>query len=245
MNARILIADDEPLLRAQMRETLAQLWPNAQLVGEAEDGPGALSLANTCQPDIAFLDIRMPGLSGIDVARALSGRCHVVFVTAHDEYAVAAFEEGAVDYVLKPADPARLARTVTRLQDKINTPPADLTPLLARLTPIAQRAATWLQASVGNTIHFITLAEVIYFQAEAKYTKVVTDRLEAHIRKPIKELAAELGSDRFWQIHRGTLVAVERIAAVQRHGDAMQLLLRDHPTRLTVSQAYQHCFRSQ
>ncbi|SFU57211.1 LytR/AlgR family response regulator transcription factor [Pseudoduganella namucuonensis] len=243
---RVLIADDEPLLRAELREALRQLWPEAAVVAEAADGYEALRLARACEPDVAFLDIRMPGLNGLEVARAFAARAHVVFVTAHQEHAVAAFDEGAVDYVLKPLEASRVARCVERLRGRLSLPPPDLTRLMERLqaAPAAPSAPAWLQASVGATIHFIDLADVVYFSAEAKYVRVVTDKLEAHIRTPLKELAETLDSAGFWQIHRGHVVAVKRIAAASRDADgALWLTLRGHAARLPVSQRFQHRFK--
>jgi DNA-binding LytR/AlgR family response regulator len=247
---RILIADDEPLLLAELRESLARLWPEALVVAEALDGVAALRLAQTCDPDIAFLDIRMPGLSGLEVARAFGRRTHVVFITAHDEHAIAAFDAGAHDYLLKPADPARLARCIERLRERLGTPPPDLASLARAPRPGPRGGApAWLQASVGNAIHFIDLADVIYFCAETKYTRVVSDgaqaaAAEAHIRTPLKELADTLEEAGFWQIHRAYVVAVKRIAAVTRDADgAMWLTLRQHDARLPVSQRFQHRFK--
>ncbi|MYN10994.1 LytR/AlgR family response regulator transcription factor [Pseudoduganella aquatica] len=240
---RVMIADDEPLLRAELAEALRRLWPEAELVGEAGDGYQALRMAQELAPDVAFLDIRMPGLSGLELARTFGLRTHVVFVTAFHEHAVAAFDEGAVDYVLKPADPARLARCVERVRARLNQPPPDLTRLMARLQP-KPSAPSWLQASVGQTIHFIDLADVVYFSAEAKYTRVVTDKLEAHIRTPLKELAEMLDEAGYWQVHRSHVVAVKRIAAAVRDGDgALWLSLRGHAARLPVSQRFQHRFK--
>ncbi|MUI12170.1 response regulator [Massilia dura] len=242
MRPRMLIADDEPLLRSALREQLQQLWPEAELVAEAADGYEALRLGRELAPDLAFLDIRMPGISGLDVARTFGGRTHVVFVTAYDEHAVAAFDQGALDYVLKPVEPVRLARTVARVRERIALPPPDLAQVAQRLQPAA--APAWIQASVGQTIHFIDLHDIVYFAAEAKYTRVVTDRLEAHIRTPLKELADMLADAGFWQVHRGYVVAVRRIAAAMRDADgAMWLTLRNHPARLPVSQRFQARFR--
>ena len=239
---RILIADDEPLLRAELRESLAELWPDAEIVGEAADGIEALRMAQQLEPDVAFLDIRMPGLSGLEVARTFGSRTHVVFVTAHQEHALAAFDEGALDYVLKPTDPVRLARSIERVRARLGTPPPDLARLARSMGP--KPAPSWLQASVGNTIQFIDLGDVVYFCSEQKYTRVVTDRTVAHIRTPIKELAEALEEGGFWQIHRGYLVAVKRIAAVTREEDgAMWLTLRSHDMRLPVSQRFQHRFK--
>lgn len=239
---RILIADDEPLLHAELRAALAQLWPEAELVGEAADGVEALRLARELRPDVAFLDIRMPGLTGLEVASAFGSRTHVVFVTAHHEHALAAFDEGAVDYLLKPLDTARLALAIERLRGRLGTPPPDLARLVRQLAP--KKPPAWLQASVGNTIQFIDLNDVIYFGSEFKYTLLVTDKMEAHIRTPLKELAEQLEEAGFWQIHRGYLVAVKRIEAVNRDADgALWLTLRGHAARLPVSQRFQHRFK--
>jgi DNA-binding LytR/AlgR family response regulator len=240
---RILIADDEPLLQAELRATLAALWPEAQVVGVANDGVQALHMARELAPDIAFLDIRMPGLSGLEVARTFGSRIHVVFVSAYQEHALAAFDEGAVDYLLKPVDAVRLARAIERLRVRLGTPPPDLARLVQQLAP-KKAPPAWLQASVGNTIHFIDLSEVIYFGSEFKHTRVVTDQMEAHLRTPLKELAEQLEDAGFWQIHRGYVVAVKRIAAVSRDADgAVWLNLRGHASRLPVSQRFQHRFK--
>jgi DNA-binding LytR/AlgR family response regulator len=242
---RILVADDEPLLRAELVEALERLWPEAQ-IATAQDGIEALRLGREWMPDVAFLDIRMPGLDGLELARVFGARTHVVFVTAYGEHALAAFDEGAVDYVVKPIALERLARAVERVRARLASPPPDLSHLAhfaSRLRP-AQKAPAWLQATVGNTIHFIDLADVVYFCADAKYTRVVTDGLEAHIRLSLKELADSLDSSAFWQIHRGYMVAVRRIASAARAEDgALWLHLRGHPARLPVSQRFQHLFR--
>jgi DNA-binding LytR/AlgR family response regulator len=242
---RILVADDEPLLRAELVEALERLWPEAQIAA-AQDGIEALRLGREWLPDVAFLDIRMPGLDGLEVARVFGARTHVVFVTAYGEHALAAFDEGAVDYVVKPIALERLARAVERVRARLASPPPDLTHLAhvaSRLRP-APRAPAWLQATVGNTIHFIDLDDVVYFCADAKYTRVVTDGLEAHIRLSLKELSDSLDPAAFWQIHRGYMVAVRRIASVARAEDgALWLHLRGHKARLPVSQRFQHLFR--
>lgn len=242
---RILIADDEPLLRAELIDSLKLLWPDAEVVGEAGDGFEALRLARELEPDLAFLDIRMPGLTGLQVAATFGLRIHVVFVTAHQEHALEAFEEGALDYVLKPTDPARLARTVNRLRERLELPPPDLAPVMRR---IAQGPKTdvpqWLQTTVGSAIHFIDLTDVMYFCAETKYTKVVTPALESHIRTPLKDLADALEEVGFWQIHRSYVVSVKRIAKVTRDEDgALWVSLRDHIQKLPVSQRFQHRFK--
>jgi DNA-binding LytR/AlgR family response regulator len=242
MNApRILVADDEPLLRAELAEALGQLWPEAQLV-EARDGIEALHLGRELSPDVAFLDIRMPGLDGLELARVFGARTHIVFVTAYGEHALAAFDEGAVDYVVKPLGMERLARAVERVRARLANLPPDLARPAPRAQPKAQPA--WLQATVGNTIHFIDLADVVYFCADAKYTRVVTETLEAHIRLSLKELGESLDAAAFWQIHRGYMVAVKRIAAAVRTEDGnLWVQLRGHGARLPVSQRFQHLFR--
>lgn len=239
---RILVADDEPLLRAELVEALERLWPEAE-IATAQDGIEALRLGREWMPDVAFLDIRMPGLDGLEVARVFGARTHVVFVTAYGEHALAAFDEGAIDYVVKPIALERLARAVERVRARLASPPSDLTHLVSRLRR-AQKAPAWLQATVGNTIHFIDLADVVYFCADAKYTRVVTDAMEAHIRLSLKELADSLDPAAFWQIHRGYMVAVRRIASAARAEDgALWVHLRGHPARLPVSQRFQHLFR--
>jgi DNA-binding LytR/AlgR family response regulator len=239
---RILVADDEPLLRAELVEALERLWPEAD-IATAQDGIEALRLGREWSPDVAFLDIRMPGLDGLEVARVFGARTHVVFVTAYGEHALAAFDEGAVDYVVKPIALERLARAVERVRARLASPPPDLTRLVSRLRP-APKAPAWLQATVGNTIHFIDLDDVVYFCADAKYTRVVTEGLEAHIRLSLKELADSLDPAAFWQIHRGYMVAVRRIASAARAEDgALWLHLRGHKARLPVSQRFQHLFR--
>jgi DNA-binding LytR/AlgR family response regulator len=240
--ARILVADDEPLLRAELAEALARLWPEAEIV-EAADGIEALRLGRELAPQVAFLDIRMPGLDGLELARVFGARTRIVFVTAYGEHALAAFDEGAVDYLMKPLNMERLARALERVRVRLDETPPDLSRLALPARPKAQPPA-WLQATVGNTIHFIDLADVVYFCADAKYTRVVTDAMEAHIRLSLKELAESLDPDAFWQIHRGYMVAVRRIASAARAEDgALWLHLRGHGARLPVSQRFQHQFR--
>ena len=244
---RALIAEDEPLLRAQLKARLADAWPELDLIGEAETGEQALALIKELKPDVVFLDIRMPAASGIDVAQRLGGKCHIVFVTAYDEYAVAAFEEGAVDYVLKPVTAERLAKVVTRVKARLAAPPLDLSPLLTRLAEREAAAAPlkWIRASLGSIMQMIAVADVVYFQAEDKYTKVVTDGGEALIKKPIKELYEELDPEAFWQIHRGTIVNLRAIARVVRDWrDQPVITLRSRPEKLTVSRTFAHRFKS-
>ena len=242
-----IIAEDEPLLRAELAEQLTKLWPELEIVGQAADGVEALRLLVIKKPDIVFLDIQMPGMTGLEVARQAAGRCHIVFVTAFDQYAIAAFEQGAVDYVMKPISLPRLATTVTRLKDRIALPPADLSSVVGQI----QRQSVenkvylrWVNASVGNTIKLITVEEICYFKADSKYTLVATPAAESLIRKPIRELTDELDPNLFWQIHRSTLVNVGAIAGVTRdvRGN-LQVKLKQRPELLAVSESYNHLFR--
>jgi|SRR5579862_1029099 len=240
-----LIAEDEPLLRKQLREMLAVLWPEINVAHEAEDGIAALAAIERHAPDVAFLDIRMPGISGLDVARQCGSRSHIVFITAYDEHAVAAFESGAIDYVLKPVDASRLATTISRLKQRLSLAPPDLNRLLLRLAQAPTKShLNWVQAATGNKLRLITVDEVVCFQADAKYTKVLTRDAEALIRKPIKDLAEELDPEQFWQIHRSTIVNIRCIDVVQRHDDGrVDVTLAGRKERFAVSQTYQHRFR--
>jgi DNA-binding LytR/AlgR family response regulator len=242
-----LIAEDEPMLRAQLKARLAEAWPELTTIAEAENGEQALALVDERKPDVAFLDIRMPLVSGLDVAHAIGGRCHVVFVTAYDEYAVAAFDEGAVDYVLKPVTAERMAKVATRLKARLAMPPLDLTAVLAKLAARDDAAGPlkWIRASLGNVMQVIPVAEVVYFQAEDKYTKVVTRESEALIKKPIKDLFDELDQEVFWQIHRATIVNLHAIARVERDWrDQPVITLKSRPEKLTVSRTFAHRFKA-
>jgi DNA-binding LytR/AlgR family response regulator len=242
-----LIAEDEPLLRAQLKARLVEAWPELTEIAEAENGEQALAAVEERKPDVAFLDIRMPLASGLDVARAIGGRCHVVFVTAYDEYAVAAFDEGAVDYVLKPVTSERIAKVIARVKLRLASPPADLTALLQKLAERNDGDAPlkWIRASLGNVLQMIAVGDVVYFQAEDKYTKVVTHEGEALIKKPIKDLFDELDQEVFWQIHRATIVNLNAVARVERDWrDQPVITLKSRPEKLTVSRTFAHRFKT-
>jgi DNA-binding LytR/AlgR family response regulator len=242
--ARAILAEDEPLLREELAELLASLWPELEIVGQAADGIAALQAVERHAPDILFLDINMPSMNGLEVARQASGRCHVVFVTAYDQYTLAAFEQGAADYLLKPVQPARLATTVARLKERIGRPPAALEGLLRELGARASGYLRWINASQGQTVRVITVEDVCYFQADSKYTRVVTPEGESLIRKPIKELSQELDPASFWQIHRSTIVNVHAIAGVVRDlRGRTQVRLKRREELLQVSDAYTPLFR--
>jgi DNA-binding LytR/AlgR family response regulator len=243
-----LIADDEEAMRAQLRARLQEAWPALQIVGEATNGLEAVEMAGRLQPDIVFLDIRMPGQSGIEAARALFDKYHIVFVTAYDQYAVQAFDQGAVDYLLKPVDAERLRVTVDRLRERLSEEPEDIAGLLNRLVAHGEGKKPaylkWIQASVGNAIRMISTKEILFFQSDEKYTRVQTETAEVLIRKPLKELAEELDPDEFWRIHRSVLVRVDAITEVSRDMRGRQLVhVRGSTEKLEVSRNHSHLFQ--
>ncbi len=244
---RAVIADDEAELAAHLERELARAWPELKIVGVACNGPEALALLQELRPEVAFLDIRMPGLSGLEVVKRLDSGCRVVFVTAFDQYAIEAFEQEAVDYLLKPITPERLARTVERLRRPPATDrePAALTELLERVQAAGEpRYLQWIRAGVGERVQLIGVNEVVYFSASDKYTSVFTAGTELFIRTPIKTLATQLDPQKFWQIHRGTIVNVSQIASVYREfGGRLSITLKGRPEHLTVSRAFAHLFR--
>lgn len=242
-----IIAEDEPVLREQLRELLANVWPELNIVASAENGLQAIKALERYVPDVMFLDIQMPGLTGVEVARRASSRHHVVFVTAYNQYAVAAFEEGAVDYVMKPLSAERLATACARVKSRLNAAPANLENLLRALAKISAPAQTylrWINASMGADVKLITVDEVCYFQSDTKYTRVVTNDGESLIRKSLKELLKELDPSVFWQIHRSTIVNVNTIGAVSRDlAGHLIIRLKGRKETLQVSQPYSHLFR--
>ena len=244
---KAVIAEDEPVLRGELRDALAKLWPELDVCAEAEDGIAALREIAAHAPDVLFLDIQMPGVSGLEVAKHASGRCHIAFVTAYDKYAVAAFEQGAVDYVMKPFSAARLATTIERLKAKAASSPASLDGLIKSLADAAgarKEHLRWITASQGNELRLITVEEILYFQADNKYTLVVTADKESLIRRPIKELIDELDPKVFWQIHRGTVVNVNAIAGVTRDmGGHLRVKLKERKETLAISEPYRHLFK--
>jgi DNA-binding LytR/AlgR family response regulator len=246
--ARAVIADDEPLLRAQLRSRLARVWPELEVVHEMENGREVERVLEAHQPDLFFLDIHMPGMGGLEAAQVIGSRAHVVFVTAYDQYAVEAFERGAVDYVLKPFNEDRLAKTVQRLRERMGSRPAELQSLVeslaARFAPARAEHLRWIKASVGSNVRLIPVEEVLFFQSDEKYTRVVTREAESLIRKPIRELLDELDPAKFWQVHRATIVNVDHIASVKRGlKDQAEIALRDHDETLLVSRAFTHLFK--
>lgn len=238
-------------MREQLRVRLGEVWPELQIVAEAKNGEEAVAAVHEHEPDLAFLDIRMPGMTGIEAAQQIGDACHVVFITAYNEYAVDAFEHGAVDYVLKPAEAERLAITVDRLKKRIGSKPSDLGALLTQLSAKLEAAGMqprghlqWIQASVGQQLRLIPTAEILFFRSDEKYTRVQTESFEALIRKPIKELTDELDPEQFWQIHRATIVNAKAIAGVTRDFRGRQLVLvKGHPEKLEVSRNYTHLFK--
>ncbi|MFG6461372.1 LytR/AlgR family response regulator transcription factor [Roseateles sp. DXS20W] len=243
-----VLIEDEALPRADLREQLGRLWPELDIVGEAEDGLQGLALVNARRPDIAFVDIRLPGMSGIELAQAIGRQVHLVFVTALDEHALKAFEQGAVDYLLKPLQPARLAQTVQRLQQRLVLAPPDLSGLLRSLqagaTAGPAQPLRWLQVGQGEQLRLITVGDVLYFRAETKYTQVVTATGSWWVRLSLKDLGAQLDGDQFWQVHRNAIVNLAHIDWVERNAlGHMSIHLKHHAQTLSVSQSFQARFR--
>jgi DNA-binding LytR/AlgR family response regulator len=249
MKARALIADDEVHLAEHLRARLAHAWPELEVLALAANGVEALRAIDEEEPEIAFLDIRMPGLTGIELAKRIDTRTHVVFVTAFDQYAIEAFDRDVVDYILKPVTDERLARTVARLQAKLaaaERPPAldDVLAKLARAIPGAGSRLRWIRALKGELVQQIAVDDVLYFQASDKYTCVVTRDGESLIRLALAELAAQLDPEAFWQIHRGTLVNMSEVVSTRRDlGGRVFVKLKDGKTELPVSRAYAHLFK--
>lgn len=249
---KAIIADDEEQLRIYLNSKLARLWPELNICGVARNGLEALEMIEKKQPDLAFLDIKMPGLSGIEVAGQITANCRVVFITAYDQYAVEAFENEAVDYILKPVRDERLAKTVSRLQKQLfsaEPPAADLAQSMDRLLAALKTRETgeflkWIKVRHGEAVRLIAAADIYYFKAEDKYTVVRTHDGEYLIKKSIRQLTDELDPDHFWRIHRGTLINVNRIAGVHRSFAGRLLLkLKDLPETLPVSKSYAHLFK--
>jgi DNA-binding LytR/AlgR family response regulator len=246
-----IIADDEDLQRSDLRRMLGAAWPELEIVADCEDGAEALDAIARLRPDVAFLDIRMPGIGGLDVAAASGGSCRIVFTTAYDSHAIEAFDLGAVDYLLKPVTQRRLAQAVARLREHVGrgSEGADLLKAMAELDARLRRAASeerirWVSATAGNTIKIFPIEEVLFFESDSRYTRVVSATDEGLIRKPLKALQAGLDPDQFWQIHRGTLVAVRAIARARRDElGNVTVELRGHPEQLKVSQTYGWRFR--
>lgn len=243
-----LIAEDERPQRQELRALLAELWPELEVVAECEDGLSALQALGQHRPQVAFLDIRMPGVSGLEVARAAGERCQVIFVTAYEEYALRAFDEGAVDYLQKPVARERLRLAVERTRARLASgTQVDMAALLdlvqSRLAP-GGRSIRWITASVGHTLKMFAIEEVLFFQAQDKYTRVVTAESEGHIRTPLKELMTSLDPETFWQVHRSVIVRVGAIRTVERDQDGkLRLTVRGHAEVLPVSSAFQYRFR--
>ncbi|SDH38865.1 MULTISPECIES: LytTR family DNA-binding domain-containing protein [unclassified Duganella] len=249
-----IIADDERLMRDQLRMRLGQVWPELDIIGEAKNGDEAIELVDQLKPDFTFLDIRMPGKTGMEAASVIGNKSNIVFVTAYDAYAVEAFERGAIDYVLKPPEPERLQVTVDRLKTRLSKPAAavdvnaSVTAMLAQLTEkiAAPKPAhlQWIQASIGQDLRMIPVEEILFFRSDEKYTCVQTEKYEALIRKPVRDLAEELDPALFWQIHRATLVNVNAIEGVTRDIRGRHLvMIKGRSDKLEVSRSFLHLFK--
>jgi DNA-binding LytR/AlgR family response regulator len=254
MNLTAIIAEDEPILRAQLKAKLAKLWPDLTIVADVGDGEAALEAITEHQPQLAFLDIQMPEMTGIEVARSMAAnkelKCHIVFVTAFDQYAVDTFNAGAIDYVLKPYSDDRLQAAVGRLKERLSAVPAQpqnldslIQQLAAKLNPTAEKLK-WIKASIGSTLRLIPIEEVLFFQSDEKYTLVATKEFDALIKTPIKEILAGIDPDKFWQIHRSTIVQAAAIDAVTRdfRGQAT-VKVKGRKENLAVSRPFSHLFK--
>ena len=249
----IIIADDEPLLRFHLQKTLAEVWPEADVIAQAANGEEAWSLINELKPDVAFLDIHMPGLTGLEVALQIAKTelaCQVVFLTAYDQYAVQAFERGAVDYLLKPLDENRMQQTVQRLiarepaQPKTEVANIDLLLEMVNATG-SQRHLTWLNAQQGESVKVIHVDDVLFFLAQDKYTTLVTETGEYLLRQSIKQLEEQLNADLFWRIHRSTLVNIRFVDRVEKNLQGQcSIKLKNYSKPLAVSRAKQHLFKA-
>lgn len=253
MTYKAIIADDEKELRTYLKKMLAEVWPELEICGEAANGKEVQKMTDALEPHVAFLDIKMPGLSGLDAAKHIAKQCRIVFVTAFDQYAVEAFERDAVDYLVKPVTKERLAQTVTRLKKQLQSsqePPPDfsqmITDVIAKLqgNKNPEHYLQWIKTQHKDSVRLIPVGDVDYFQAGDKYTVVKTAKSEALIKKSIKELSDELDPQKFWQIHRGTIVNVSKVENVARSLTGRGVLrFKDRPETLTVSRQYLHLFR--
>ena len=244
---RCLFADDEPLMRDRMRELLALHAESFEVIAEAVNGEDALTQYRATEPDVCFLDIRMPVKSGLEVATEIGDGAKIVFCTAYDQFAIEAFERGAVDYLLKPIEEDRLAITLQRLLDHIDEPPDDLTPVVHLVTsrePNSTERIKWIKALVGQDVRMFPVDDVIFFQSDTKYTRVVTDTEDVLIRTPLKELHDGLDPEIFWQVHRGAIVNVRRIAKITRDGiEKHSIVLRGSTEKIGVSRHFFHLFK--
>jgi DNA-binding LytR/AlgR family response regulator len=244
---RCLIADDEPLMRERMTELMAEHADAFEVVAVAVNGQDALEKFESTQPAVAFLDIKMPVKTGLEVAAEISDRCKIVFCTAYDQYAVQAFERGAVDYLLKPIEQDRLHTTLERLKSDIHTPPEDVTSVLHLLgneTPRTTEQLKWIKALVGQDVKMFPVDDVIFFQSDTKYTRVVTEKDDVLIRTSLRDLLDGLNREVFWQVHRSAIVNVHRITTIKREGlEKHSLILRGTQEKIPVSRHFAHLFK--
>ena len=244
MTVSAIIVDDEPNLVEYLERKLASLWPELRIVGIAHSGPKSIEIANKVKPDIAFLDIRLPGISGLEVAKALPTKTQIVFVTAYDEFAVEAFKHAAVDYLVKPVDNARLAETITRLKNRESQNRSVLIELLRNAGLEQSGYLEWIRAGLRDTTEIVSVRDVIYCKAECKYTSVITRDRTLVIRSSIQELEQSLDPNQFWRIHRAVIVRVDQIQKAKRDLRGRYILtLRDHQDSLRSSRSYAHLFK--
>jgi DNA-binding LytR/AlgR family response regulator len=243
-----MTAEDELILRQHLRKKIETVWPEAEIIAECADGLSAIEKIEELAPQVCFLDIHMPEMTGLEVARDAGARSHIVFVTAYDQYAIEAFEKGAVDYLVKPINDERLAKTVERLKERLASVPSDLSSIIASLRQAsvghAKEYLRWIKASQGAALKMIAVSDVLFFNSDEKYTRVVTAEGELLIRKPMKELTDELDPNQFWQIHRSTMVRANAIEKVTRdfRGDAT-VHIKGVRESLKVSRPFSHLFK--
>lgn len=241
-----LIAEDEPLMRDRLISVLKEVWPELEVTATAKNGLEAIELWQKHRPQVLFLDIRMPGKTGLEVAAEIGDAAHIVFITAYDEYAVRAFESGAADYLLKPVEPARLLETVARVKKRLNAAPADLSGMLEKLLNHGGRPSRlkWIRASLGNQTRLINVDDVLFFQSDTKYTRIVLKDSEALVRTPLKELIEGLDDEVFWQVHRGVIINAHCIDRAVREGpEKLVVHIKGHKETLPVSRQYFHLFK--
>lgn len=241
----VLIAEDEPILLNSLVAKIEKYWPQASIVSQCQSGEDALEAIMAYNVDVAFLDIQMGELSGIDVALRANKHCHFVFVTAYDQYAVTAFETGAIDYLLKPYSDTRLQDCINRVQQRLNLPPADISKVLNGLQQESRNFLKRLKIQIGNRIWLVPMHDVLYFQASGRYIKVVTAEREALLRMPLKTLMTQLDPDDFWQIHRSMTININYLDHVStKDPEQLAVYLKGYATALPVSRSFQHLFRT-
>jgi len=242
---KILIAEDEEILRISLENKLAKYWPQAEIVASLACGQDALEALNSLEPDIAFLDIQMGDLTGIEVAQQTSHSCHTVFITAYDKYAIQAFETGAIDYLLKPYSDKRLQECITRLKERLSSVPINLKQLLVDVNSTGEQFLKRLKIQIGNKLWLLPVEQVICFKACGRYVKVHTSEREALVRMPLRNLCEQLDPELFWQVHRSTVINIEQLDYINTtDNEQMQAHLKQFAQPVAISRSFSHLFRN-